>query len=185
MKTISQIAQFRQSVVGYSQRFSIQEAMNRFNVSRATVYRWRKRYDGSAASLMDRSRRPHHHPKQHTEEELKLIFNMRRRSPNLGLVVFWVKLRQRGYSRSVTSLWRVLRRQKLQPVKPPSRQPIIKTVKPAQTIAKHQQTIADTTEIRQPETVQKIANFLIFSPMFSNIKPLLKFFKGKKCANRS
>ena len=94
--------------------------MNRFNVSRATVYRWRKRYDGSAASLMDRSRRPHHHPKQHTEEELKLIFNMRKRSPHLGLVVFWVKLRQRGYSRSVTSLWRVLRRQKLQPVKPPN-----------------------------------------------------------------
>lgn len=94
--------------------------MNRFNVSRATVYRWRKRYDGSAVSLMDRSRRPHHHPKQHTEEELKLIFNMRRRSPHLGLVVFWVKLRQRGYSRSVTSLWRVLRRQKLQPVKPPN-----------------------------------------------------------------
>ena len=94
--------------------------MNRFNVSRATIYRWRKRYDGSVLSLMDRSRRPHHHPNQHTEEELKLIFNMRRRSPHLGLVVFWVKLRQRGYSRSVTSLWRVLRRQKLQPVKPPN-----------------------------------------------------------------
>ena len=94
--------------------------MNRFNVSRATIYRWRKRYDGSVLSLMDRSRRPHHHPNQHTEEELKLIFNMRRRNPHSGLVVFWVKLRQRGYSRSVTSLWRVLRRQKLQPVKPPN-----------------------------------------------------------------
>ena len=120
MKTISQIARFRQSVVRYSHRISIQAAMNRFNVSRATIYRWRKRYDGSASSLVDRSRRPHHHPNQHTEEELKLIFNMRRRSPNLGLVVFWVKLRQRGYSRCVTSLWRVLRRQKLQPVKPPN-----------------------------------------------------------------
>ena len=94
--------------------------MNRFNVSRATIYRWRKRYDGSVVSLMDRSRRPHHHPNQHTEKELKLIFNMRRRNPHSGLVVFWVKLRQRGYSRSVTSLWRVLKRQKLQPVKPPN-----------------------------------------------------------------
>lgn len=94
--------------------------MNRFNVSRATVYRWRKRYDGSVVSLMDRSRRPHHHPNQHTEEELKLIFDMRRRSPHLGLVTFWVRLRQRGYTRSVTSLWRVLRRQKLQPIKPPN-----------------------------------------------------------------
>ena len=120
MKTISQIARFRQSVVRYSYRISIQAAMNRFNVSRATIYRWRKRYDGSVVSLMDRSRRPHHHPNQHTEKELKLIFNMRRRNPHSGLVVFWVKLRQRGYSRSVTSLWRVLKRQKLQPVKPPN-----------------------------------------------------------------
>lgn len=120
MKTISQIARFRQSVVGYSYKFSVQSAVNRFNVSRATVYRWRKRYDGSELSLTDRSRRPHHHPRQHTEAELKLISDMRRRNPNLGLVVFWVKLRQREYSRSVTSLWRVLRRQKLQPIKPPN-----------------------------------------------------------------
>lgn len=31
---------------------------------------------------------------------------MRRRNPEAGLVVFWVKLRQRGYSRSVTGLYR-------------------------------------------------------------------------------
>lgn len=35
---------------------------------------------------------------------------MRRRNPNDGLVVFWVKLRQRGYSRSISGLYRVLRR---------------------------------------------------------------------------
>jgi transposase InsO family protein len=33
---------------------------------------------------------------------------MRRRNPNAGLVVFWVKLRQRGYTRSITGLYRVL-----------------------------------------------------------------------------
>lgn len=48
--------------------------------------------------------------KQHTDGELKLIQNMRRRNPNAGLVVFWVKLRQRGYSRSISGLYRVLRR---------------------------------------------------------------------------
>ncbi len=119
MKTISQIARFRQSVVCYSFKFSIEATVKRFCVSLATVYHRRKRYDGSVSSLMDRSRRPRHHPKQHTEEELKLISDMRRRSPHSGLVVFWVKLRQRGYSRCITSLWRVLNRQKLQPVKPP------------------------------------------------------------------
>jgi transposase InsO family protein len=43
---------------------------------------------------------------------------MRRRNPNAGLVVFWVKLRQRGYKRSITGLYRVLVRNSLAPVKP-------------------------------------------------------------------
>ena len=120
MKTISQIARFRQSVVTYSFNFGVPAAVRRFNVSRASLYRWRSRFNGQTASLQDKSRRPHHHPNQHTENELKLILDMRRRNPNAGLVVFWVKLRKRGYSRSLVSLWRVLQRQKLQPVKPPN-----------------------------------------------------------------
>ena len=59
-----------------------------------------KRYDGTLRSLLDRSHRPHSHPNQHTPDEIKLIGDMRRRNPYAGLVVFWVKLRQRGYTRS-------------------------------------------------------------------------------------
>ena len=33
---------------------------------------------------------------------------MRRRNPNTGLVVLWVKLRLRGYQRSISGLYRVL-----------------------------------------------------------------------------
>ena len=120
MNTISQIARFRQSVVTYSFHFGVPAAVRRFNVSRASVYRWRSRFNGQTSSLRDRSRRPHRHPNQHTAEELILISNMRRRNPNAGLVVFWVKLTNRGYSRSIVSLWRVLRRQQLLPVKPPN-----------------------------------------------------------------
>ena len=80
------------------------------NVSRQYVYRWKNRYDGTLQSLADQSHRPHSHPNQHTEDELKLIRDMRRRNPHAGLVVFWVKLRQRGYTRSVTSLYRILRK---------------------------------------------------------------------------
>lgn len=120
MNTVSQIARFRQSVVTYSFNNGINSAVKRFNVSRATVYRWRARFDGTVKSLLSRSRKPHHHPKQHTPDEIKLISDMRRRNPNLGLVVFWVKLKQRGYSRSIPSLWRVLCRLALQPVKPPN-----------------------------------------------------------------
>lgn len=120
MNTITQIARFRQSVITYSYKFGIDCAVRRFNASRASVYRWRKRYDGSTKSLENHSRRPHSHPNQHTSEELKLICNMRRRNPNLGLVVFWVKLVQRGYSRSIPALWRVLNRLNALPVKPPN-----------------------------------------------------------------
>ena len=118
MKTISQIARFRQSVVQYSFNFGVPAAVRRFNVSRASVYRWRSRFNGQTSSLQDKSRRPHHHPNQHSPEELLLIHNMRRRNPDAGLVVFWIKLKLRGYSRSIPALWRVLKNQKLLPVKP-------------------------------------------------------------------
>ena len=72
----------------FSFRNSVLSAIRRFGVSRATIYRWRKMYDGSLNSLAERPRRPHSPPNQHTPEELKLISDMRRRNPNAGLVVF-------------------------------------------------------------------------------------------------
>ena len=120
MNTLTQKLRFRQSVVLYSLRNSIFSTICKFGVSRATVYRWRKMYDGTISSLAERSRRPHSHPNQHTSEELKLISDMRRRNTAAGLVVFWAKLRLRGYERTISSLWRVLRRLSLQPVKQPN-----------------------------------------------------------------
>ena len=96
------------------------KAAIRYKVNRQYVYRWRKRYDGTLQSLADKSHRPHRHPNQHTPEDLKLIADMRKRNANAGLVVFWVKLRKRGYSRSITGLYRVLRRQGQMAVKPPN-----------------------------------------------------------------
>ena len=82
--------------------------------------------------MADRSHQPHHHPNQHTEEEIKLIRNMRRRNPNTGLVVLWVKLRQRGYSRSVSGLYRVLTRSGQMAVKLPNPKYIPKPYEPMQ-----------------------------------------------------
>lgn len=120
MNTITQITTRRQAVIKYSFKKGVTAAAIRYNVSRATIYRWRKRYDGTLDSLKDRSHRPHSHPNQHNEEEIKLIKRMRRKNKHTGLVVFWVKLRQKGYTRSVTALWRMLRKLELQPVKPPN-----------------------------------------------------------------
>ena len=120
MNTVTQITRRRQAIVLWAEDHGVTSAARRYNVSREYVYRWQKRYDGTLESLKDRSHRPHHHPNQHTEEELKLIRNMRKRNKNTGLVVFWVKLREKGYTRSITALWRVLKKEGLQPIKPPN-----------------------------------------------------------------
>lgn len=52
--------------------------------------------------------RPAHHPNQHTEEELKSIQNMWKKNKNVGLVVFWVKLKQRGYQRTISGLYHAM-----------------------------------------------------------------------------
>ena len=121
---------FRQSLVKYSLRFGVTKAAIKYNVSRQYVYRWKNRYDGLPSSLANRSHRPHSHPNQHRLEELKLIADMRRRNPEAGLVVFWVKLMQRGYSRSITGLYRVLRKQGQMAVKPPNPKYIPKPYEP-------------------------------------------------------
>ena len=65
--------------------------------------------------LYCQSRRPHSHPNQHTEAELKLIRDMRRRNPDLGLPELWYRLKKRGYSRRPESLFRVMRKLGLSP----------------------------------------------------------------------
>ncbi len=120
MNKITQTMRFRQAIIQYAEKHGVTKAAIRYHTNRQYIYRWRKRYDGTLESLADRSHRPHHHPNQHTEEELKLIRDMRRRNPNTGLVVFWVKLRQRGYTRSVSGLYRVLTRSGQMAVKLPN-----------------------------------------------------------------
>ena len=120
MTTVTQTMKYRQALIKYSQKYGVTKAAIRYKTNRQYIYRWLKRYDGTMQSLTDKSHRPHHHPNQHTEAELKLISDMRRRNPNAGLVVFWVKLTQRGYSRSITGLYRILRKQDEMAIKPPN-----------------------------------------------------------------
>ena len=131
MNRIAQEVAFRLAVVRYAERHGPSQAAIQYRVSRMTVYRWRKRYDGTKESLVPRSRRPHHHPNQHTKAEDALIRNMRRRRPHDGLVVFWVRLRMRGCTRSITGLYRHMRRMKLYAEKLPNPKYIPKPYKPA------------------------------------------------------
>ena len=120
MASITQDMRYRLSLIQYAQKYGVSNAAKKFKTNRQYIYRWKRRYDGSWESLRDKSRRPHHHPNQHTQEEIKLIRDMRRRNPDAGLVVFWVKLMQRGYKRTIPGLYRFLKKQGLSAVKPPN-----------------------------------------------------------------
>lgn len=118
--TITQDMRYRLSLIKYAERYGVSKAARKYRTNRQYIYRWKRRYDGTLESLRELSRRPHHHPNQHTEAEMKLISDMRRRNPDAGLVIFWVKLRMRGYKRSISGLYRYLKRQSMVPIKPPN-----------------------------------------------------------------
>ena len=113
MNSITQDMKYRYSLMKYAEKYGVSRTSRKYNKTRSYIYFWRKRFDGSIESLACQSRRPHSHPNQHTEQELKLIRDMRRRSPELGVVELWARMRKRGYTRCVESLWRVLQREGL------------------------------------------------------------------------
>lgn len=120
MDKITQTARYKQFLILYAQKHGVTKAAIRCHTNRQYIYRWSKRYDGTLKSLEDRSHRPHSHPNQHRPEEIKLIQNMCRRNPNAGLVVFWVKPRQRDYTNSISGLYHFLRKSGQMAVKLPN-----------------------------------------------------------------
>ncbi len=116
-KSITQDMAYRQSLMRYAEKYGVSRASRKYNRSRSFIYFWQKRWDGSVESLACQSRRPHGHPNQHTQAELKLIRDMRRRNPTLGLTELWSRLKKRGYTRRPESLYRVMRKMGMFPQK--------------------------------------------------------------------
>ena len=104
---------YRNSIVKYAQDKGVTKTSRKYNKTRSYIYFWLGRYDGTLESLENRTRRPHSHPKQQNREEIKLVRDMRRRNPQLGLMEFWFKLRARGYKRHYVSLYRLMMRMSL------------------------------------------------------------------------
>ena len=97
------------SVKLYRQTKDIGFVCRRYHISKASLMRWNKQYDGSRESLSPKSHRPHtQHPNAHTEQELNWIRNLHRRNPNISVCEMYGKLRQeKAYSRHPGSLYRV------------------------------------------------------------------------------
>jgi transposase InsO family protein len=109
MNSITSEAHFRQRVLKYSMKKSVTEASRRFHVCRNAIYEWKKRYDGTWKSLVERSHRPHHHPNEHTPEEKEMIL---RRYPRYkdDMMMLWASLRKSGYKRTYPSMIRVVKK---------------------------------------------------------------------------
>ena len=111
MTSVTQDMRYRQSLMQYAEKHGVSRASRKYNKGRSYIYFWKARWNGTSESLCCQSRRPHSHPNQHTEAELKLIRDMHRRNPGLGLPEFWQRLCKRGYTRRPESLFRVMRKQ--------------------------------------------------------------------------
>ena len=97
------------SVKLYRETKDIAFVCRRYHISKASLMRWNKLYDGTEESLMPKSHRPlSPHPNAHTEEELKWICDYHRRNPNISVSELYGKLRdQKAYKRHPGSLYRV------------------------------------------------------------------------------
>lgn len=84
--TLSDRATFRLRCVEHARRAGVADAVVAFGVSRATVYRWRKRYDPQRlVSLEDRSRRPRTVRKRTwTAAQAEAVLALRTRHPRMG-----------------------------------------------------------------------------------------------------
>lgn len=109
--SITEEMKFRQTVVEYAIKYNNNaRAARRYKTSRQQVQRWRKKYDGTVQSLANQSRRPHKHPKQHTEKEIKLIQNKYQRHKHEGLAQVYRKSIDAGYKRSYESMCRQIKK---------------------------------------------------------------------------
>ena len=66
----------------------------RYHISKSSLLRWNKKFDGTKDSLLNKSHRPlSKHPNSHTDEELKWIQDYHRRNPIISVCELYGKLR--------------------------------------------------------------------------------------------
>lgn len=131
MSSLSQAKYQRQRIVKYAQKHSVTETAIRYRVSRKTVYKWLARYDGTLASLEDRSHRPRISPRSHTEQELRQIRRRLKKYKWMDLLLAYQELVEKdGYTRSYGGFKRIAAR--LKALKPSKKKKKERKLKPYQ-----------------------------------------------------
>ena len=111
MKKITQEAYFRQRVMEhYQKKRNVTETANYYHLSRKTVYKWLKRWDGTKESLYDRSRAPHRTRPGHTEKQMLLIRRLAKKHHWTDIIAAYQEAVERyGYPYSYQTFKRKVR----------------------------------------------------------------------------
>ena len=109
--SITYTAAKRKKICDYAIKHSKMKAHDMYGVSRPSIDRWLKRYDGTKQSLIEYPRTPKHHPNQSTPEEIKLICDMWAKNKEFGVdYMYGILKRKYGYTRCRETVYNDLRR---------------------------------------------------------------------------
>lgn len=92
MDRITQEAYYRQRVLKYAAKHGVTKAAERYRMSRKTVHKWKRRYDGTVESLKNRSRAPLHSPLKQSDWEIQLV---QRYAKSTRAICCWAMKRRR------------------------------------------------------------------------------------------
>ena len=106
-----QRAKKKMRIVEYSLKHGVTKAHFMYREATSNIKRWRKQYDGSWESLVNKSRRPHSHPNQHTLLEESYIIEVWSYCGKKGIDYAYAELVNKyGYKRTLWGLFHALRR---------------------------------------------------------------------------
>ena len=96
----------------YRSGHSVRFVCRRYKISKASLMRWNKKFDGNKDSLRNKPHTPlSPHPNAHTPLEIKSIGDYMRRNPHISLPELYGKLRiHKAYRRHPASLYRCMRK---------------------------------------------------------------------------
>jgi hypothetical protein len=99
MDKLTQDAHWRQQMMQYCLNHGLTKTALRYRISRKSVWKWRKRWDGTWHSLLDRKRSPHTSPRKQSPSEEKLVKRYGKKHRD-DLLLGYQTAREHGYTRS-------------------------------------------------------------------------------------
>ena len=105
MNILTQEARKKQEIVKQAIKNGKSYTSRKYGVSLSTLKRWCKKYDGTWQSMLEKSHRPHSHPKRHTPKEEKQIKNSFKKCyARYGWDGVYSDLLRKGYTRSFSGM---------------------------------------------------------------------------------